>query len=585
MHRRTSTLLAALAALFAVAAGGQDEETRRHGIFLDSIDVSLVNVEVVVTKDGEPVGDLRREDFSVTDDGKPVVLSHFYAVRGGYRQAAAEAAADEATAGPPREDASLVVLVDEPFLSAASRRRVFDAVERRLDALMDGGTRVTIVVKDRQVRVALPPTTDREAVRAALAATAEAGGSLDRYVMNSAAIVQQIESAARAGLPAQRPPPPPGGGPGSIPRGISPDTTLQDARQTADTLRAVTAGQYNEVRASLSLLATFVGSLAGLPGRKAVLYVCDRLPLRPGEREWQVWYRKYGLAVGRELGIPSVESQVRDYDLSAALRELQDDATASGVAFYPVGAGLGTRSGFSAERGSSSTVEAAFSESAAAGAGLRLLAAATGGRAAIGVLRPDAFLDALRQDMGHYYSLAYPSPHRGDGKSHKIEVLVDRPGVQVRYLERYADKDAHQEMHDRALTAVLLGTAENPFGIEVKAAEAGPRKDGLVEVGLEVRFPLSKLLLVPEEKRHAGDVTILLLIREGGGGISEPIRVDVPIEIPNQQLLGALTRNAVYRTTLALRPGEPSIAVVVRDDLSAESSTVRLDLHVGKGGG
>ncbi len=583
----TLTLFAAATALFAAAADGQDEETRRHGIFIDSIDVSLVNVDVVVTHDGEPVTDLTREDFEVFDDGEPVGVSHFYAVWGGFRQATDAASEDEATrlsANLPREDTSLVVLIDNPFISPVSRKRVFEALERQLDALMDGGTRVMMVTKDRQIRVVQPFTTDRDAVRAALVKTAESGGSLDRYFANSASIVRQIESAARAGGITPQPPAA-SNGPGAIPRGVSPDTTLTDARQTANALQAITAEQYHEVRSSLSVLATFVNSLAGMPGRKAVLYVCDRLPLRPGEREWQIWYRKYGLAVGRQLGITSVDNQVRDYDTSNDLNQLLDDATASGIAFYPVGAGLASRSAFSADRAGASTVGAPFSESAAAGGGLRLLASATGGKAAIGVLTPDAFLEDLQQDLSHYYSLGYPSLHRGDGQSHRIKVKVKRPGVEVRYLERYADKGTDEEMHDRTLMAVLLGTAENPLGVELEVTETKPQKDGLVAVALEVRFPLSKLVLVPQQKRHVGDVSIFLLVRDESGRLSAPVKIPVPIEIPNEEILGALTRNALYRTTVAMRPGKQTIAVAVRDEISAESSTVCLDLNVNKGRG
>jgi len=586
MLRRTLTIPKPLTALFAVAlfavAASAQVETRRHGIFIDSINVSLVNVDVVVTRDGEPVLGLTAEDFEVTDDGEPVAVTHFYAVQGGYRQAVA--AADESGAEPaqpaadvPREDASIVVLVDNPFISAVSRKRVFDALERQLDPLMDGGARVMLVTKDRGIRVVQPFTTDRDAIRAAMDEAEEAGASLDRYYLGSVAVVRQIESTVPGRSMS-------GGGPAGSQSGGGSEDVAQ-ARQAANALRAVTSEQYEEVRASLSVLGTFINSLAGLPGRKAVLYVCDRLPLRPGEQEWQIWFRKYGLELGRQLGINSVDGQVREYDTSAHLSALMDDATASGIAFYPVSVGLGRRSGFSADRASVSVTGAPVSESAAASGGLRLLASATGGKAAIGVQTPDDFLGALQQDLNHYYSLGYPSPHRADGKSHKIEVQVKRPGVDVRYLASYADKSTDEEMHDRTLTAVLLGAAENPFGVELVVAETKPLEGGLVDVALEVRFPLSKLVLVPEDKRHVGDVSIFLLVKSPEGGISAPVKVDVPIQIPNEEILAALNRKALYRTTVAMRPGEQTIAVAVRDEIGAESSTVRLDLNVGKGRG
>src|SRR5918995_5759626 len=51
--------------------------------FTDEIEVSLVNLEVVVTdKKGKSVSGLRREDFQVLEDGKPVEITNFYAETG-----------------------------------------------------------------------------------------------------------------------------------------------------------------------------------------------------------------------------------------------------------------------------------------------------------------------------------------------------------------------------------------------------------------------------------------------------------------------------------------------------------------------
>ncbi len=89
-----SVLLTALLMTLAIVVAGapaqeppstrdtaRGDEARRYGIFLDSLDVSLVNLEVsVTTPDGEPVADLTIDDFAVLDDGAPVALTHFYRV-------------------------------------------------------------------------------------------------------------------------------------------------------------------------------------------------------------------------------------------------------------------------------------------------------------------------------------------------------------------------------------------------------------------------------------------------------------------------------------------------------------------------
>jgi len=79
-------LLATLILLPPLAAAGPPSAASPSppsGIFAESVDVQVVNVEVYVTdRDGKPVEGLQREDFALREDGKPVTLSNFYAVGG-----------------------------------------------------------------------------------------------------------------------------------------------------------------------------------------------------------------------------------------------------------------------------------------------------------------------------------------------------------------------------------------------------------------------------------------------------------------------------------------------------------------------
>ena len=170
--RLRRTLVAAILAVLPSGAGAQegrvapsqdDEDTRRHGIFIDSLDVSLINVEVHVTRDGVPVEGLTAEDFEVFDDGQAVTITNFYRVEAGERIEVSEPAAstDEEqspAALAPRlsEPSSVVVLVDNPFISPMSRKLVFDRLAGELDRLMSDGTQVMVVnaghYRDRWVR-------------------------------------------------------------------------------------------------------------------------------------------------------------------------------------------------------------------------------------------------------------------------------------------------------------------------------------------------------------------------------------------------------------------------------------------------
>lgn len=571
------------ALLFTTALAAQDEdEVRRHGIFLDSLDVSLVNVEVVALSNGQPVTDLTRDDFEVFDDGEPMAVTHFFRVEAGRRilpprddedGVDSDEPADEPA--PLQEPASIVVLVDQAFLAPASRARVFDALREQLDELMTDGTRVMVASKQRQVVVEQRPTSDRAEIDAALDRVAKVATL--NYETDVRRIVRQIEQGLRlADLAATAP----AGGEGDS------GAADGDASWAFHMARSHSQETYNEVRHSLQALRGFLGSLAGLPGRKAVLYVCDRLPLRPGELVWNVWFEKYGPDYGRELGVSSVESVLREFDTTHEIKSLIADAAANRIAFYPVGAGpISGINPVSAESRTASLTQSVVTLAADVESGLRLLAFGTGGQAAAGGGSPAWLFDRLRQDLTHYYSLAYPSPHRGDGEAHRIEVRVKRPGVELHYLESYRDKSGDQEMAERTLASLVLGASDNPLDVRVTVGEIEKQKEGHYLVETEVRFPISNLVLLPQEKAHAGRVSILFIVRDDSGRTSEPAQVLLPIEIPHEALLQALSQTAVYATRLAMRRGEQTIAVGVRDDLGATSSTVNVEVRVGGGRG
>lgn len=567
-----------LALASAAIAQTDDEEVRRHGIFLDTLDVSLINVEVVATRDGRPVTDLTPEDFEILDDGEPVEMTNFYRVEGGRRVPAAgggdgeEPEAGTVAAGA-QQRAFVVVLVDHAFISPASRAKVFHELRERLDQLMADGTQVMVLSKRRQIELVQRPTSDRSEVEAALDRLGKVATA--NYITDVRRKITEIEQGKwlpDIGL--------------SVGDPIGPDTddfeVRGDAFNTYGLVRNHSQETYIEVRRTVQELRRILGSLAGLPGKKAVLYVADRLPLKPGEELWYVWFEKYGIDYGNQLGVSSVDSAVREFDTTDEIRDLIADATASRIAFYPVGAG--PTSGIqanSAEYRTTSITGGFLTQIGDIESGLGMLAGSTGGQAAFGGANPGWLFDRLHQDLTNYYSLAYPSPHRGDGDRHRIEVRVRREGVQLDYLESYRDKSGDQEMNERTMASLLLEATENPLEVKVLPGETERQKNGKYLMKMQVRFPISKLVLLPQEKSHVGRVSIVFLVRDERGRLSDPVKVLVPIEVPHEGLVEALSQTAVYATELAMRGGEQRIAIGVRDDLGSTSSTVSVNVHVG----
>ncbi len=561
---------------FAAAQSEPEAQARRHGIFLETIDVSLVNVEIVVTdKKGNPVKDLTIDDFEILDDGEAVEITNFYRVEGGHR-ALGPAKPEEAPAEPELseefEPFSLIVLVDDVFITPQSRSRIFKSLREQLDEIMADGTQVMVARVDPEVQIEQRFSKDRATVAATLKRLENVRRSPFSIDNEATMILRDIaHSYAPGGFSAD-------GG----------DMDEEVGRIDAIRLLAISRSHvrevYFKVSRSTEVIGAFLGSLAGMPGRKALLYVCDQMPLRPGERVMVTWWGKYGDLFGEEIGVHSVDAEVRPYDTSQRLYDLIADASASRVVFYPVGAGLSERlQAVTAEMKMNFTT-GSFGNDVAfpAEEGLRVLALGTGGEAAIEVANPKKLLVRMRNDLTHYYSLAYPSPHQGDGERHKLTVRVKRPGVELRYLESYRDKDDDQQMEDRTLSALLFDTVDNPLGVRVIVGEAQKETKKRYLVPIHVRLPVKNLVLLPKEKVHVGRVSIFIVARDARGRMSKPRKIVVPIEIPAKALEEALKRGATYSTRLAVRRGEQTIAVGVRDEIGATSSTVPVYLNVGE---
>src|SRR4051794_31938448 len=76
-----TALIAVLTALPAIAQQQPAPDLQQFGAV---IDVRIINVDVVVTdRKGVPVKGLKKEDFELYENGRPVALSNFYEVAGG----------------------------------------------------------------------------------------------------------------------------------------------------------------------------------------------------------------------------------------------------------------------------------------------------------------------------------------------------------------------------------------------------------------------------------------------------------------------------------------------------------------------
>jgi len=590
-----------LALLVAVGPVEAQNHAARHGIFIDTIDVNLINIEVtVVDKDGNPVSGLTRDDFELTVDGQPVDVTNFYAVEGGQRvipaeeiaipeaggdatatdAAATDAAATDATAArAPEEQRFVIVFVDNGNIAPNHRKRVFDELREHLDRLMVPADRVMVVGQDGDLTIEQRFTSDPKRVREAIDRMSAVVGRGTMLGLEPRLIQRDIEQG-------EAPP-----GSDSLAAGTAPapggpfgqSTISEDARRTFSQVAGHAQAVMSDGQRTIKVLSRFVSSLVGLPGRKAILYVSDGLHLAPAEYLFRLWDYKYSSVANQQVGIASIDNEIDRYRLREEFQNLIAHANSNRVAFYTIEGG--SRQGFgdvSAETSVALVDTLARTADSEREESLRSLAYDTGGVPLLNSSGVESLLVQLDRDFSNYYSLGYPSPHQGDGKYHRVRVTVKKGDLKARYLEGYRDKNADDRMTDETLAALLHDVGDNPLEIQVEIGRHTPvRGKSAFVVPVMVKIPMSKLVLIPQDEAYLGRLTIYLAVADELGRMSDPQKIDVPVRVPNQQMATAIQQMAGYAAQIQMRAGEQRLAVGVRDELSAIDSTLNLDIEVG----
>lgn len=577
--------LAAAAALAATGLlllpallGAQSAEPDPPPVFVERIDVNVINVEVFVTDDqGRPVTGLTRDDFEIVHDGRPVEISNFFTVSRRDRVAMelARAAAAEAPAAgvpatapvsdlPEDQQLNLLVYVDHYNLRPQNRTRVLDTLGGFLEDRLFQGDRVMIVGYDGQLDVVQPFTRDVADIGSALSRIDTIKTHGQYYDAERRRVLDNVRSAAL-------------------------DLSEPDPQLADGYVRAYIAEQQTELRRSAAALSQMVRSLAGLPGRKALLYVSDGLPRRPGEDVYLYMSEIFGSTVIQgTTDRPSDFVDTFNATLLADQNHLFDDITrhanAHQVTLYTLDArGSGGHSIAGAQE------RALVADNRVAMDALQTtnfqeplieMAEATGGRSIINTSAYQDALAAAASDFDHFYSLGFSSPDDGDGDWHRIEVRVKRPGLHVRHRTGYVDKPVEERVADRTLSSLIFEMEMNPLGVEIEFGRPERQRRGVFHLPVLVRVPMSEVTLLPNGDVQEGRLRFFLAVKDDAGGVSDPHEQIYPVRVPQEQVEAARGKEIGYGATLRIGPGTPRVAVGVWDEISGTESFVHKEVLV-----
>lgn len=561
MSRLKLILVRALAALcLASPAPALFAQETWAADFFEKIEVRTMNVEVFVTdRQGNAVAGLGIDDFEVLDDGQRMKLTNFYsnfsASEGGTGfDPAAAAAAEE-------QRLTVVLLFDQAHLTRRNRDLVVEQLRNAPWFKPEHRDRVMVISQRRNqsLEVIQDLADDLAKFHAALDRVAALPAAGDQLRLETqAALRQALDVNANSGLGAAEP-----------------------REEVLASLRPVLEAEHLRIRNTLQTLEGFVDALTALPGRKALLYISDGLPARPGE------------ALVEALLTPQPDSDFADLDTTALWRQLGHRANANRVTFYPLLAGGGKTDDFSVlltgrnfrAEDRSRTVRAAAVQRNSLRTPMEILAESTGGLA---FLQPKTFERAmahLRQDFTSYYSLGYQAPRLPDGRDHRIEVRLKQPrrDLVLRHRKGYRDKVPEDAMADRTLSALFFGPQDdNPLGVKLEVGPSEKTNSEEIHLTVHVKIPISRLLLLPEDTFHEAQISIFVGARDAEGHTWPIQRLPAPIRIPNDRLLTSLNQMATYPVDLQMHNrSKHTVVVGVRDEIAARESTLRVAVRPG----
>ena len=426
-----------------------------------------VVVDVVVTKaNGDPVPGLGKQDFAITEDGKPQTVDFFEEHTAGNRTATAPPAMPDLPPGmhtnvppAPESDAVNVLLLDTLNTEQADQAYVRQQVRKFLEQ-MQPGTRVAIFMLGSRLRFVQGFTTDTSLLLAALKEKANHPRKDPTFQSRSDAASDAAEIDALR--------------------------TMQASPYAIQALEAAQADMaaYNYgARAAMTFEAlNYLGQyLAGVPGRKNLIWFAESFPVIIFPTAEQ---REH---LGKVAGMPGYLDRAR---------ETANLFTLSKIAVYPVGAegvmiehindadspGLaGSGNVGHAGSGADATMTPYIKGNAAradAIYAMEQLAASTGGKAYYNTNDLNGAMQRAVNDGSHYYTITYaPTDKKMDGRYRQIEIRLTNGGYKLAYRRGYnaVDVPAPDAAPANDVLSPLLGWGLPPasgvlFGVRAQPA-------------------------------------------------------------------------------------------------------------------
>jgi len=545
-------VLLAASSLWGQAAD-QTPPGQLPGLFGETIEVRVVNLEVVVTdRDGNPVTGLKPDSFRLYVDGKPHSIDYFTEVSGGHAGEAPVAEGVVATPGvSPGEDVgtSYLLYIDDFFSIKRDRDRVLREINEDLPVLGPKDRMAIVAFDGKKLDMITtwsqsPSELDRALKRAMRQDTYGLQRLMERGQVDFDRVIQLLGQPASDVT--------------DVRSAVTSPSSFNDRLTTVE--QQYLSRLSTQLGKSVAAASAALRGFAKPPGRKVFLLLSGGWPALPalytvGSYTDLRWI--YGSTrQGQSLYVPLI-----------------DTANRLGYTIYSVDVpGFQSTAGVSAEQpglldnqiaANASEVRERESDST-----LRLLAHATGGKALINAERDHA-LERAFEDTRSYYWLGFTPPNEGNDQRHTVRVEVTDPKLRVRSRGSYLDSSRSTEATMAVESALIFG---NPPGSGNLPLEVGKiRHSGRrVEVPITFAIPTDMMTVLPQGKRFETKLEVRFAVIDQDGNRAPIPMVPLDFRFSKRPPPG---KYVTYETTLKLRSKQHDLVVAVLDPASGRLVT------------
>lgn len=512
-------------------------------------------------KDGNPVTNLGQGDFTIYDNGHPQPIQYFNIISGTLPSAPHLDIPPGFFTNDPARNAGVpanvvIILVDAlntPYNEQVYANHQLWAYLRKLKPV----DHVAIYTLGEKLQILQDFTTDDAAlIKAAEAYQGQRVVQQDAANPNGSVLTAKGDSTTN---------PVPYGNPMGVPRmnGVIYEDLLRIRHMDESIEVSYTV---NRVDTTLNALRAIAAHVAGIPGRKNLIWLSGGFPLAIGT----------DAISERQPDEHPTDVVVRFDAMERTLRALDD----ANVAVYPVDTrGLIAPDlqspRYLQQSGGGPTGSRDISDTLMT---MDHVAESTGGKAYYNTNGIERSLTRASDDAATSYVLGY-SLATTDGKFHKLKVAVDRKGVSIRARQGYFAIPAAPYSFDQQYDLVQ-DAEESPLdwtGLPL-IVEANLTHSAIPEVSISVRIYGNRIRFLPQDQYEVATIDYAFVQRDGAGHIVKRTGAVYNLRLDAADYQTAMGKGLVYRLTSALDLKAAEVRIVACDASTGALGSVTIPL-------